>query len=244
MRQRERREGIQRKPAEPGGPATARALLILASLFTRHIVKNFTGSIVQRNNKKRVRIYERSSFVSFVSTMANGQIFNPNPTVFISTSAKSSAASQHLLAAKKSLWMNRPESGFGSEDSDTDEDDYAEAIDQDEIFDLIREIYDPEHPNTLEELRVVSAPQISVEKNTVKVEFTPTVPHCGMSLSIRVRLIRSLPTRFKLDIVVKPGSHQSEHAVNKQLNDKERVAAALENPALLKTVEECLSGRD
>jgi hypothetical protein len=29
--------------------------------------------------------------------------------------------------------------------------------------------------------------------------------------------------------------------VNKQLNDKERVAAALENPNLLDIVEECLS---
>ena len=28
--------------------------------------------------------------------------------------------------------------------------------------------------------------------------------------------------------------------VNKQLNDKERVAAALENPALLTVLEECL----
>jgi len=29
--------------------------------------------------------------------------------------------------------------------------------------------------------------------------------------------------------------------VNKQLNDKERVAAALENPTLLDTVEQCLA---
>jgi metal-sulfur cluster biosynthetic enzyme len=127
------------------------------------------------------------------------------------------------------------------------EDDYDEVdpIDQDEIFDLIRSIYDPEHPNTLEELRVVSAPQIEVGHNHVMVEFTPTVPHCGMStligLSIRVRLLRSLPNRFKIDIRLKPGSHNSEHAVNKQLNDKERVAAALENPVLLDTVEQTLA---
>ena len=50
--------------------------------------------------------------------------------------------------------------------------------------DLIRSIYDPEHPNTLEELRVVSAPQIKVGNNHVSVEFTPTVPHCGMSTLI------------------------------------------------------------
>ena len=32
----------------------------------------------------------------------------------------------------------------------------------------------------------------------------------------------------------------SSAIVNKQLNDKERVAAALENPALLAVLEECL----
>jgi hypothetical protein len=32
--------------------------------------------------------------------------------------------------------------------------------------------------------------------------------------------------------------------VNKQLNDKERVAAALENPALMSTLEQCLATAD
>jgi len=123
-------------------------------------------------------------------------------------------------------------------------DDDVEPIDQDEIFELLRTITDPEHPNTLEELRVVSAEQIEVGENHIVVEFTPTVPHCGMStligLCIRVKLLRSLPPRFKIDIRLKPGSHQSELSVNKQLNDKERVAAALENPTLLEAVEKCL----
>jgi hypothetical protein len=69
---------------------------------------------------------------------------------------------------------------------------------------------------SLEQLAVVSAPQITVAPSRVIIEFTPTVPHCGMStligLTIRVRLLRALPTRFKVDIRVKPGSHQSEHA--------------------------------
>lgn len=34
------------------------------------------------------------------------------------------------------------------------------------------------------------------------------------------------------------------HAVNKQLNDKERVAAALENPNLIQLVDECLYSND
>jgi len=162
------------------------------------------------------------------------EIFNPNPVVF----SASKSSGRKVDASAHSLWLD----DTNLSDDETDE---VEAIDQDEIFDLIRLIYDPEHPNTLEELRVVSAPQVSIETNHVTVEFTPTVPHCGMStligLCIRVRLLRSLPDRFKVDIFVKPGSHQSEHAVNKQLNDKERVAAALENPVLLETVEQCLA---
>ncbi|KAF9553814.1 FAM96B protein [Agrocybe pediades] len=165
------------------------------------------------------------------------EVFNPNPVVF--SAPKASGRQSDLLA--HSLWVN-------DSPSSDDEADDLEPIDQDEIYDLIRSIYDPEHPNTLEELRVVSAPQITVGTNRIKVEFTPTVPHCGMStligLCIRVRLLRSLPERFKVDIFLKPGSHQSEMAVNKQLNDKERVAAALENPVLLDTVEKCLSNVD
>ena len=45
------------------------------------------------------------------------------------------------------------------------------------------------------------------------------------------------------DVVIAPGTHSSERAVNKQLNDKERVAAALENVNLLEKVDLCLSGK-
>lgn len=71
--------------------------------------------------------------------------------------------------------------------------------------------------------------------------------HCSMAtligLCVRVQLLRALPPRFKVDVLVSPGAHSSEHAVNKQLNDKERVAAALENPGLLDKVNLCLSGQ-
>lgn len=62
---------------------------------------------------------------------------------------------------------------------------------------LIRSIYDPEHPNTLEELRVVSAPQITIKQDSIKVEFTPTVPHCGMSTLIGNRYHTFTDLRLK-----------------------------------------------
>ena len=137
---------------------------------------------------------------------------------------------------------------LGSRDaSDADWDDsITDPFDVREIFDLIRDINDPEHPLTLEQLNVVTEEQITVDdsRSKVEVEFTPTIPHCSMAtligLAIRVKLLRSLPDRFKVDVRIRAGMHASEVAVNKQLADKERVAAALENSHLLTVVNQCL----
>ncbi|XP_023819385.1 mitotic spindle-associated MMXD complex subunit MIP18 [Oryzias latipes] len=132
--------------------------------------------------------------------------------------------------------------------ADEDED-VHDPIDDREIFDLIRSISDPEHPLSLEELNVVEQVRVQVNdaESTVSVEFTPTIPHCSMAtligLSIKVKLLRSLPNRFKIDVHITPGTHASEAAVNKQLADKERVAAALENSSLLEVVNQCLTTR-
>ncbi|XWS33762.1 hypothetical protein CRYUN_Cryun22dG0111300 [Craigia yunnanensis] len=61
-----------------------------------------------------------------------------------------------------------------------------------------------------------------------------------IGLCLRVKLKEYFPPHFKVDIKVAPGSHADEESVNKQLNDKERVAAALENPNLRQLVDECL----
>ena len=55
-----------------------------------------------------------------------------------------------------------------------------EAIDALEVFEIIRHLNDPEHPLTLEQLRVVSPDGITVDdaQSTVDVLFTPTIPHC------------------------------------------------------------------
>ena len=122
-----------------------------------------------------------------------------------------------------------------------------ECVTSMEIFEYIRHINDPEHPLTLEQLNVLQLHNIFVkdDKNFVKVNFTPTIPHCSMAtligLCIRVQLLRSLPIRFKVIVEITPGTHQSEAAINKQLNDKERVAAALENGYLLDVVNKCVS---
>lgn len=86
------------------------------------------------------------------------------------------------------------------------DDNIEDPIDSQEIFDLIRSISDPEHPLTLEQLNVTQFEHIEVdnENNKVLIEFTPTIPHCSMAtligLCIRVRLLRSLPDRFKVNL--------------------------------------------
>lgn len=57
-----------------------------------------------------------------------------------------------------------------------------EPIDAQEVFEHIRDIQDPEHPYTLEQLDVVKEKDIAVDdaKGWVRVTFTPTVSHCSM----------------------------------------------------------------
>ncbi|XP_058001549.1 protein AE7 isoform X2 [Hevea brasiliensis] len=111
----------------------------------------------------------------------------------------------------------RKECRVRSVSSNTDE--YAvEPIDQQEIFDHIRDIKDPEHPYSLEELKVITEDAIEVDdkRSYVRVTFTPTIEHCSMAtvigLCLRVKLMRSLPSRYKVDIRVAPGTHATEAA--------------------------------
>ncbi|XP_013383581.1 MIP18 family protein FAM96A [Lingula anatina] len=123
-----------------------------------------------------------------------------------------------------------------------------------DVYDIIKDIHDPEKPETLEELNVVSEEGITVEPfhnnetYLIRIQFTPTVPQCSLAtligLCIRVKLERSLPYKHKLDIVITEGSHSTREDTMKQINDKERVAAAMENPNLKELVEQCIKDSD
>ncbi|XP_054712785.1 cytosolic iron-sulfur assembly component 2A-like [Uloborus diversus] len=121
-----------------------------------------------------------------------------------------------------------------------------------EVYDLIKNIRDPEKPQTLEELGVINESDITVQVyakcRMVKIELTPTVPHCSLAtiigLCVRIKLEKYWGKQWKLDIYLKEGTHETAGAVSKQLNDKERIAAAMENPELQKIVENCISEDD
>ncbi|ODQ45741.1 hypothetical protein PICMEDRAFT_19530, partial [Pichia membranifaciens NRRL Y-2026] len=138
------------------------------------------------------------------------------------------------------------------EEEDKDDGD-SEPLDAQEVYDLISSISDPEHPLTLGQLSVVNLGDIRVRHpdyasgrvGEVNVQITPTITHCSLAtligLGIRVRLDRSVDKAYRIGIYVKQGTHQSEGQVNKQLNDKERVCAACENPQLVKVVGRMLA---
>jgi len=146
-----------------------------------------------------------------------------------------------------------PSNSSSASETSADDDDLREEIDEQEIFDLISTISDPEHPLSLGSLAVVSLPDIFIlppaspnsKISTVRVLVTPTITHCSLAtvigLGVRVRLEQSLPPRFRVDVRIKEGTHASDEATNKQLGDKERVAAAMENGTLVGVIKKMLS---
>ncbi|KAF5249174.1 hypothetical protein FANTH_5440 [Fusarium anthophilum] len=132
----------------------------------------------------------------------------------------------------------------------------SEAIDEQEIYDLISTISDPEHPVSLGQLSVINLSDIHITPSPsmgvpdpnsivqVVVEITPTITHCSLAtvigLGVRVRLEQALPPNYRVDVTCKENSHNQDDQVNKQLADKERVAAALENDTLKGVLDKML----
>jgi metal-sulfur cluster biosynthetic enzyme len=123
-------------------------------------------------------------------------------------------------------------------------DDAYEPITAEEVFSLIKDIKDPEHPDlSLAQLRVLRLEHCKViqEPPTVIVEYTPTIPTCSVAVLIGLTVLQKLrlcvAKKFRIFVRIVEGKHVQEKQVNKQLADKERVGAAMENPNLSKTVK-------
>ncbi|KAK4149126.1 hypothetical protein C8A00DRAFT_47197 [Chaetomidium leptoderma] len=142
-----------------------------------------------------------------------------------------------------------------SSSSDEGDGDGEEPVDEQDIYDLISTISDPEHPHTLGQLSVVRLPDIHLSPSpaelsdrdslvTVLVDLTPTINHCSLAtvigLAVRCRLEQTLPPNYRVDVRMKDGTHAQDDQVTKQLADKERVAAALENDTLQRMVDKML----
>lgn len=134
-----------------------------------------------------------------------------------------------------------------------------QEVTPDTVFEIVRDIKDPEHPYTLEQLGVVSKDNIvvgSIEPDGttpdtglpiryIKILFQPTVPHCSMAAIIGLCIkthVGRLTEGYLVQTHIIDGTHMNFRALNKQLDDKDRVQAALENEVLQDVMEECLPG--
>lgn len=69
----------------------------------------------------------------------------------------------------------------------------------------VKDIRDPEHPYTLEELSVVSLSDISLSPgNIVTIRIHPTVPHCSFApiigLSVKAKLYQVFGISLKVEL--------------------------------------------
>jgi len=129
-------------------------------------------------------------------------------------------------------------------------------VTKESIFELIRDIMDPEHPHTLEQLNVVSLEDIYISQledesvmcqagqpiNCVNIIFTPTVPHCSMAGIIGLTIIYKLQKivdGYLINVLIKADTHSTYKALNKQFSDRDRVMAAFENEGLVEMMKFC-----
>jgi metal-sulfur cluster biosynthetic enzyme len=125
-----------------------------------------------------------------------------------------------------------------------------------EAYEIIRNIRDPEFPQTLEELDVVDPSDLFLTVNEerkrveVKVIWTPTTPSCGLAMNIALCIHAKLRRDFsqrewlKVEVKVAEGRHDKGAEIDKQVNDKERVAAALENDVVMQVIETLIKEPD
>ncbi|KAG5912999.1 hypothetical protein E4U61_007554 [Claviceps capensis] len=194
---------------------------------------------------------------------ANPTILSPSqlPTRHKTVSARNGPDNKYsVIIFSKPAYFSSP---FSDKDltwpgCDNGSDDLSapEPIDEQEIYDLVSTISDPEHPVSLGQLSIVNINDIHItpspacgvpDSNTlvqVMVEITPTVTHCSLAtvlgLGVRARLEKCLPPNYRVDVICRENTHSQDDQVNKQLADKERVAAALENDSLKGVLDKML----
>ena len=112
------------------------------------------------------------------------------------------------------------------------DDNIEDKVDIYEVFEIIRNITDPEHPYNLEELNIVSLEEISVdnENRLITVYFTPTIENCTFAsfigISIKKKLLNFISPKYNIDVIIKEPKNENDKNLNKQMNDKERLEAS------------------
>ena len=119
------------------------------------------------------------------------------------------------------------------------DDNIEDIIDKYEVFEIIRNIIDPEYPYNLEELNIISLDDIEVdnENRVITVYYNPTIENCGfinlIGLSIKKKLLNFISPKYNIDVLIKEPKNENDKNLNKQMNDKERLEASNLNKKLV-----------
>ncbi|XP_033250631.1 MIP18 family protein galla-1-like [Drosophila miranda] len=194
--------------------------------------------------KRKLSESDGGSSVVPVTSSCGGGVRSSRSSSSTTNSSNSSSgrtSADDLVRKTSQMSMDNEAIAYG-EDALLQDLGYKNATDlQETIYGLLRGIRDPEKPCTLEDLNVIYEDGIFVLPPTrsnvsvVRIEFNLTVPHCSLA---------PWPHNIKLDIYIKKGAHQTEDEINKQINDKERIAAAMENTNLRHLVENCIKDEE
>ncbi|MFX0168744.1 MAG: iron-sulfur cluster assembly protein [Candidatus Hodarchaeota archaeon] len=104
-------------------------------------------------------------------------------------------------------------------------------MDTETILSVLRRVLDPEHPISVVEMGLVKAEDVIIDKDAIRVQFTPTVPGCPMGAVIGIIIRKALEDAFptqKVQVRVKPGTHLREDTCNTLINDDTQYQSAIE----------------
>ncbi|VDI07906.1 Hypothetical predicted protein [Mytilus galloprovincialis] len=125
---------------------------------------------------------------------------------------------------------------------------------QETIFDLIRGIIDPEKPQTLEDLEVVNEEDTLVSLTQIYLihrltfYFTIVIQLLPQFLDLNklqtgkfLKMLTDISQKYMSMFIEFECTYKLPYEFNKQINDKERIAAAMENPNLRELVDKCIA---
>ncbi|MCK5342954.1 MAG: DUF59 domain-containing protein [Candidatus Heimdallarchaeota archaeon] len=116
-------------------------------------------------------------------------------------------------------------------------------MDLETILKRLETVYDPEHPISVLELRIVEASGITIEGNKINVDFKPTTPFCPMGAVIGViikKVLKEMYPEAEINVNVKQGTHVREEQVNQMINDPQQYDQTLQRLESSGLIEQCI----
>lgn len=117
------------------------------------------------------------------------------------------------------------------------------SLDKKTIMAILREVYDPEYPVSIVEMNIVDEDSIEIlSDEKVRVTFKPTTPFCPMGglIGVLVKYALEKTLNVKAEVLVKPGTHVSEEAINSAINDESQYEAIVKQLLDMGLLKRCV----